>query len=58
MMHAAEWNPNPDVVRLLLNAGADAKVKDNQGMMALDYAENNAMLAGTEVYRQLEEKSR
>jgi ankyrin repeat protein len=31
LMYAAEYNPNPEVITVLLTAGANAKAKDNEG---------------------------
>jgi uncharacterized protein len=45
---------DPRVVIALLNAGADPKVKDNEGKMAFEYALKNKALVGTEAIRQLE----
>jgi ankyrin repeat protein len=50
-------NANPEVILALLNAGADAKLKDKEGMTALDYANSNYGLKGTDAYRQLQEAS-
>jgi ankyrin repeat protein len=57
-MWAAENNRNPEVIMVLLSGGADAKIKDSEGMTALDYAENNSRLKGTDAMKQLEEASR
>ena len=55
---AAEQNPNPEVITTLLKAGANAKVKDNDGKTALDYAKKNDKLEGTDALKQLEEASK
>ncbi len=54
-MWAAKGNQNPDVVSRLLKAGADPKAKDTAGKTALDYAQGNEKVKGTEAYRQLRE---
>jgi len=54
LMLAAAYNANPDVLTALLKAGADAKAKDSGGKTALDYAQENDNLAGTEALRLLE----
>lgn len=49
-------NQNPEVIiRVLLEAGADGKVKDNEGLTAFDYAQGNEHIKGTEVYWLLNE---
>ena len=58
LMYAAQINDNPEVIAALLKAGADAKAKSGKGMTALDYAQKNVRLKGTDAYRQLEEASR
>jgi hypothetical protein len=49
---------NPGVITALLNAGADTKVKSNEGKMAIDYAKTNGYLAGTDALRALQNASR
>ena len=49
-MYAAGFNKNPDVITTLLNAGADAKAKSNEGKTAFDYAQNNPKIKGTKAY--------
>ena len=58
LMDAAENNPNPEVIILLLKAGADAKAKDKHGKTAFDYANDNQKLKGTAALKQLEEASK
>jgi ankyrin repeat protein len=41
LMRAANGNPNPDTVRLLLGYGADPALRDYKGRTALDFAEKN-----------------
>jgi len=35
---SASWNGNPEVVRVLLAAGADKDLRNNDGKTALDWA--------------------
>ena len=55
---ANSYNPNPDVIVILLNAGANAKLKNNSGMRAIDYARENPKLKGTQALKMLEAASR
>ena len=57
MTVAAYNNPNPEVLTVLLEAGADAKAKSNEGKTALDYARENEALKGTQALKLLEEKT-
>ena len=41
LMLAAMNNSNPEVVKALINAGADIFAKDNEGKTALNYAKDN-----------------
>jgi ankyrin repeat protein len=52
-MIAAEANGNPQVVRALLEAGADASLKSSDGSTASDYAARNKNVKGTPVYWEL-----
>ncbi|MGA2640617.1 MAG: SUMF1/EgtB/PvdO family nonheme iron enzyme [Spirochaetia bacterium] len=54
LIYAAESSPNPEVIIVLLRAGADAKRKA-QGKSAIDFAQDNEKLKGTDAYRQLQE---
>jgi ankyrin repeat protein len=47
----------PEILTLLLDAGADAKAQDNQGKRAIDYAAKNEKLKGTDVYWRLNDLS-
>jgi ankyrin repeat protein len=58
LMKAASRNKNPVVIMTLLRAGADAKVKNNKGYTALDYAQVNRSLEGTDALKKLEEASK
>jgi ankyrin repeat protein len=63
LMWAAK-NLNSEAISLLLDKGADAKMTDNAGKTALDYAaeaaekEQNEQFKDTDVYRRLEELTR
>jgi ankyrin repeat protein len=51
---AAAWNsPSSEVITVLLQAGADANLKDREGKIALDYAEMNGKVKGTDAYLEL-----
>ena len=41
---------NPEVITVLLDAGADITLKSSGGKTAFDYAKNNESLKGTEQY--------
>jgi ankyrin repeat protein len=56
-MLAARYSKNPEDLRILLEAGADAKAKDKLGMTAFDYAKANEKLRGTEALRMLQKAS-
>jgi ankyrin repeat protein len=55
LMLAARYNPSPELLSVLLKAGADARLKSAEGKSAYDLALGNAALAGS---RQLEELRR
>lgn len=54
----AAWRSSPMIVSILLEAGADAAIKNDDGKRAIDYAEENEKLKGTEAYKQLQEASK
>lgn len=54
LMRAARYQP-PEVIELLLEAGADPSVKDQRGKKAADYAKSNRRLVGTTVLQRLSE---
>ena len=58
LMIAAGRNPNPEVINKLLDAGANARAEDNEGRLAIDYAQVNQRLKGTDAYRRLLEASK
>lgn len=50
-MKAAGSNPNPEVIKVLLEAGADGTRKCYEGKTAFDYANyNDAISRDTDVY--------
>ena len=57
LIAAAVGTENPDVIVTLLNAGADAKLKDKLGKRAIDYARQNQNLKGTKALKMLEDAS-
>ncbi|MDG2292657.1 MAG: ankyrin repeat domain-containing protein [Phycisphaerales bacterium] len=58
LFFAARWTPDPAIVLLLLEAGADAAVEDRDGFDALTYAGRNDALKGTEAFRALRAATR
>ena len=56
LMIAARQNLNSEVIRFLIESGADVGVKNKEGKRALDYAEWNENLKGTDVYNLLRKK--
>ncbi|MCX6088872.1 MAG: ankyrin repeat domain-containing protein, partial [Candidatus Atribacteria bacterium] len=57
LMWAAAYNQNPEVITTLIKAGADAKIVDNHGKKAIDYAEENEKLKGSSAYWELNDAS-
>ncbi|GHT01743.1 hypothetical protein AGMMS50276_30410 [Synergistales bacterium] len=57
LMAAAGGNPNPEVISILLKSGADAQASDISRKRAIDYAEKNDKLKGTQAFKQLQEAS-
>lgn len=58
LMNAAEKAENPEIVKLLLQSGAKVKSWTDlfrMGNTALDYAEKNPKIKGTEIYWKLKE---
>ncbi len=51
---AVQYTRNPEVISVLLEAGADANKKDKSGRNARDYAGMNEHLQGTPVLRELQ----
>jgi hypothetical protein len=54
-MRAAGSNKNPDVVIALLEAGADAKLENDDGLAAVDLAKSNKCLEGSAALDKLRE---
>ena len=54
LMWAASNTTNPEVITVLLKAGADAKAKSKEEKTALDYAQDNEKLKGTDAVQQLQ----
>jgi hypothetical protein len=57
LMWAADRNENPEVISVLLKAGADVNAKHRSGRTALDYAKENESIKGTPAYWQLNDAS-
>ena len=53
----ATTNPNHDVLRILIDSGADVGIKSKEGKTALDYAEENEELKGTDALNLLRKKT-
>ena len=51
--HAAGRSQHPSVVLALLNAGADASLKDDDGQLAVDFARANDAITGSDAYARL-----
>jgi len=56
-MWAAERSRNPEIITILLNAGANARLQSKSGMTAAEYAEKNSVLLGTKQYKVLKQKA-
>jgi len=54
----AAYHAGPETVLTLLALGADPKVKDRDGGMAIDYARENPRLDNSDAFTKLEEMSR
>ncbi|MDD5698452.1 MAG: ankyrin repeat domain-containing protein [Victivallaceae bacterium] len=54
LMLAAGENRNPEIIKLLLKFGGNAKIKDKEGMTALDHARKNENLKDPDVIKALE----
>jgi ankyrin repeat protein len=51
LMYAAHYNQHAEVITTLLKAGADANAKDDEGTTALNFAQTNEAVQGTEDVR-------
>jgi ankyrin repeat protein len=54
---AAGHNETPAAVALLLDHGADPKLRDRDGKLPVEYAAGNEKLKGTDVYWRLNDTS-
>lgn len=57
LIYAAEGS-GPEIVSMLLDAGADAKIENKYGQKAVDYARENEELKGSDVLKRLEKLSK
>ncbi|MBQ6737922.1 MAG: ankyrin repeat domain-containing protein [Synergistaceae bacterium] len=57
LMIAADWG-RAEIINILIDAGADVKIKNFFGKMAVDYAREEEELKGTNALKRLEELSR
>ena len=57
LMFAADSNSNPEILRILIENGADISIKNSEDKNAFDYADENEELKGTDVYHLLWEKT-
>jgi len=53
LMYAAMFNDNPKVIELLLQGGANPKLKDNEDKTAYDYMKDNYFLNNSEIHWKL-----
>ena len=56
-MQAASSTENPEVVQVLLDAGADPSIQDNEGKTAWDLIQGNDALKDTDAYSELKDRS-
>ena len=54
---AARYNDNHLVIKALLDAGADAKVKSSKGVLPIDIASENPRIRDSKAYRRLKDLS-
>ena len=57
LMLAARWNSS-SIVEALLDAGSNVNLKDHEGKRAIDYAQVNERIKGTDTLKRLENVSR
>jgi ankyrin repeat protein len=57
LMLAARYNRNSEVINALLDNSADARIKDNEGRRAIDYAAQNKNLDDTDALSRLKKLS-
>ena len=55
LLLAARYNENPEVLQVLLDAGADATAKNGRGKTAWDLIQDNEALKGSKAYWRLNE---
>jgi ankyrin repeat protein len=53
LMIAARDTVNPEIIALLLDAGADGRIKSNDNHTAFDYANDNPYVRESDVYWRL-----
>lgn len=53
LMLACRMADNPEVVEILLDAGADIKAKDQNGNSVVDYADKNPIIKNAKIYNRL-----
>jgi ankyrin repeat protein len=51
---SSQHNPNPEIIKALMKAGAEAKAQDHYGKTAYDYAKENEKLKNSDVVTLLE----
>jgi ankyrin repeat protein len=57
LLIASEFTESPEVIALLLKAGAKVKAEDSDGKTAIYYASQNAALRGTEALKELSDST-
>ena len=57
LISAAKNNPNPDILRILLENDADVAFESPKGCNALYHAEKNEKMKGTDAYNLLRERT-
>jgi len=53
---ASQFNKHQDLIKFLLEKGADPRLEDSKYMTAYDYMKENAALKGTDIYWELSSK--
>ena len=57
LIYASYFGNEPEMISLLLDAGAEPKTRGHEGERAIDYARRNKHYQGTDVLKKLEEMS-
>jgi ankyrin repeat protein len=57
-MIAILHHQNPETLSMLLKAGANGRLKSDEGKTAFDYAQQDEDLKGSDAYRQLLEAAK